>query len=385
LGALPAPLAGREALILAAEIASFEPDEARAIFEREHQKLKPLDANNRYAAYTRAAVAGVAARLNLPEANALADETLAALIKQYGENDIYGSLEGAIEALATGGAAFTERALGQIPVARRTWAADRAVLVLAQFDLDGARRLLDLMPGWAQTQAGQNDQMTAMRQTSAFARGALAVIPRLARTDPAAALALARRVTGESLKGQALSAAALGQPRAEAEKLLREVFDMPDGYMFSDSHVSIARRASVLDPALGETMALDVEKRIQGLENRFDNVIVPPELAWVLARTQPGRARLLLEREWENAKGKDDAESWRRQGIVLAMARADWERALELTKSLNTPTQEGQNARSDRPLLLLMTQWALAPSELRAVASLGTAQSSSMAFSGDNF
>jgi hypothetical protein len=380
LGALPAPIAGLEGLMLAAQIEPFEPDEARAIFERERAKLQPLDANNRTPAYMRSAVAAVAARLNLPEANTLADETLTALVKQYGENDVYHAIDAAIERLAMGGGAFTERALGQIPVARRSRAANRAVTILAQFDLDGARRVLDLIPGWTQPERDES-----MRATDAFARGVLVIIPRLGRIDPAAALALARRVTSLGFKEQALASAALWQPRAEAEKLLREAYDIdvPDGFVpVSIYHLLVALRASAFDAALGEEMALDVEKRFQSLELRPDNVVVPPGLVWILARTQPGRARLLLEREWDIAKNEDLGQ---RQDVVIAMASADWERALDMARSLGTSAPEGLNTRPERRLPLLMAQWALAPSQLRLVASLEKAKDSMMAFNGDDF
>ncbi|HEX8552449.1 MAG TPA: carboxypeptidase-like regulatory domain-containing protein [Abditibacteriaceae bacterium] len=382
LGALPAPIAGREGLKLAAQIASIEPDEARAIFDRERAKLPPLDLNNSTTAYTRGAVVGLAARLNLPEANTLADEALATLVKRFGETDHSGVIDGTIEQLAIGGGAFTERALAQLPVSRRLGVASRVLPVLAQFDLDGARHLLDLIPGW--TQPAQTDVMSVMRADSAFAHGVLAVIPRLGRTDPAAALALARRVTSDNLKAQPLASAATWQPRAEAEKLLREASEMSDGNGFSNSRLSIATRASAIDATLGEKMALDFEKRLQSADNPFGREMVSPELAWILARTQPGRARLLLEREWANARD-NDPESWRRQGIAFAMANADWERAVDMAKSLATPAQDRQNARSERRLLLLLTQWALAPSQLRAAASLNTAQSHLLPFDGETF
>ncbi|HEX8834984.1 MAG TPA: carboxypeptidase-like regulatory domain-containing protein, partial [Abditibacteriaceae bacterium] len=378
LGALPAPLAGIEGLTLAAQIASFESDEARAIFDRERAKLQPLDANNRTPAYMRAALAAVAARLNLPEANTLADETLAALVKQYGVNDVYHALDAAIERLAMGGGAFAERALEKIPVARRSRAAYRAVIVLSHFDLDGARRLLDLIPGW--TQPDNNGQM---KEIDAFAQGALAVIPRLGRVDPAAALALARRVKSDGFEAQALASAAWWQPRAEAKKLLREAYEMPDGFpMVSIARFLIARRASVLDAALGEEMVLEAEKYFQSLENPQVYTMVPAELSWILARTQPGRARLLLERSWEMAKHE---AWWSRQDIAFAMVKIDWQRALEMAKSLGTSAPEGLNTRPERRLPLLMIQWALAPSQLREMVSFERAKDSSMAFRGEDF
>ncbi|HEX8833572.1 MAG TPA: hypothetical protein VF719_05195, partial [Abditibacteriaceae bacterium] len=329
------------------------------------------------------AVLGLAARLNLPEANTLADEALTALVKRFGETDNSGVIDGTIEAMAIGGGAFTERALAQIPVSRRSGIAYRTVPVLAQFDLDGARHLLDVMAGW--TQPEKKDDMSAMRADSAFAHGVLAVIPRLGRIDPAAALALARRVTGENLKAQPLASAAIWQPRAEAEKLLREAAEMSDDNGYANSQLGIATRASALDAALGEKMVLDFEKRLQRTDDSHDRYIlemVTPELAWILGRTQPGRARLLLEREWASATEKDP-ESWKRQGIAFAMASANWERAVEMAKSLNT--SEGQITRHHSRLLMLLAQWALAPSKLRAAASLSTAQSHLLAFGGDTF
>jgi protocatechuate 3,4-dioxygenase beta subunit len=379
LGALPAPAAGIEAVRLALELVPYMPDEAREIYNRE-KALLPAVPDGKYPNRSKALLlAALAARLGQhDEAFAVAEPVIDQFLATQTEADHVYQWAAPIYEVALGGTLLAERVLAKYPAERRTSAAHHAVIVLAGNDLAGARRLLETV---APKPIGENnaaaDNATADNVAGGGAlvaisardqsdhdyhRALYAVIQRLAPTDPAPALALARGVTAEWHKGNALALAAAGQQGEERTKLLREAATAGDD---SPVSTSLAQYALLLDPRLGEELVVDLAQgMLTGSRNAEEiSIYRLPGLAWVLGRIHPGQTRLLLERGWERRKD----EHWsQRQEIILAMAAVDWNRAVELANSLPSVDAAGKVLENERPSMLrLLAKFALTPDEIR--------------------
>jgi protocatechuate 3,4-dioxygenase beta subunit len=373
LGALPAPASGPEAIKLAREIAPYLPDEAREIFNRAKALLPPANSGKTPPQETVLALASLAARLGMnDEAFALADPAIDKFVAAQGKNSDYYSWRPPVDAVAAGGSLLFERLLARYPAERKAYAVRRAIPILARIDLGSARRLLETIPGKPTELDGDNEYQFETE----YHRAVFAVLERLAPSEPAAALAIARRVTSPQYQGKALALAASGAQGPERSALLREAFDYPSGFFGVAGRLPIARHAAMLEPALGESLLLEVA---QGMVIDDDGPLKAlygeqtAELAWVLGRMQPGRARLLLEKEWSS-----QTESWYRHQLVAAMAILDWKRAREMADSAEATTAAeaaGNAAVNERNRIVrLLAQVALAPANFRQRSSLFSIQ-----------
>jgi hypothetical protein len=365
LAALPEPLTGSTAVELALEMAGVLPEEARAIFDRETAKLTPLDVTKSHLIRERMLLAALAARLGLVEqANALLDSAIEAQMTLNAKPVEWKQMNGTIDTVAKGGAALFERALAKVPAKDKAKELTSAIPTLARFDLAEARRLFDAIPGLLPPQGADSTQEWN------YGRAVLAIIGRVGETNPAEALAMARRVTNEQTRGKALALAATWQPADERLKLLREAFLMRGESMDWSQSLPIVRHASNIIPELGETMALELEEIMEAQSGRYGmfNRYGFPELTSILGRTRPGYARLLLEQEWEQRLGGD---SWERREVVLAMIAIDWSRALEMADALQTTDANGKVQDNERlDVIGSIIRWAQAPEKLRSAVSV---------------
>ena len=159
----------------------------------------------------------------------------------------------------------------------------------------------------------------------------------LAATDPAAAIIEAEKVTkGYQIQGVALeiarAAIASNQP-ATARAALR--LGLKDSYMGRMGAAPLALLAQSFDADVARELLASMESSIFESDYHDQDYLTVAYYAMALRDSDPGRARLLLEAEWErriNAK-TDGNDRWNRASRLHALARAmalyDVERALQ--------------------------------------------------------
>jgi protocatechuate 3,4-dioxygenase beta subunit len=302
-----------------------------ALAEKLFEQAKALESkDNEGAVYGPALLAALAARLKKEEAVALADKSIAATTRN-------GELGAVAEVLGQGNAALAERAIAKMQPDKDPRQGDtthyyvRAIESLAPHDTPGALSLLDKL-----------EKVNGNNAEFAWGQAAVHIIRALGPRDPAAALALARRVESDHSKVTALALAARFQPREDALKILREAAQAvtPHYYNAVGTLAKVAGQAYDLDAAVGKeifALALDhLPSDTQGEEERRSwrqqsGAGQVALLAFHYARVDPVQARLLLEREWAYQKALPTTE--RRHNfsdLAVAMAALDPERAKEM-------------------------------------------------------
>jgi protocatechuate 3,4-dioxygenase beta subunit len=366
----PAILTGEAAVRTAIEIAPYMPDEALAVYDRERPKLAPLKTTDFQAISPWLAMGALAARLDKPaDATALVEPAIEALVQLVAagpaDQGYRYYLDSTFEVIASGGTKLVEQAIAKLPDEIRPLALAEAIAPLAEVDLEGAQNLLTPLKEKLQAETGD----PLLNPHYYYHRGLFAIMGRLGPTNPEAALALARSVTINEYQSKALALAATWQPAAERAKLLQQAYDLPAEYAQPIWRLPIVRRALALDMTLGESLLTDMEQQTLKGNNVIDDMnrrsII--DLPWLMAPVHPGRARLLLEGEWERRKSQERGDS---SDIAVAMMRVDWKRALEMAENLRKTDANGIMQDSQRRYTLqLMAQWVIAPADWRANVS----------------
>ena len=277
-----------------------------------------------------ALVAALAARIGSGEADALTDKALR-LAKVPGDR-----LLDVANVLARGSAGAAARAIEAFPPLEPGDNASQAyfyvglIEALAQHDMNGALALLDKLEALPDSQA-----------EFSFGRAALKLIPLLGARDPAAALALARRVRNEEGdKAPALALAARFQPKAQALELLREAArSIPESYWIVASTLGqIAAQAHELDAQTGAELFARGRDKMQALMDekgswrQQQGAREVAVFAFHLARSNPNQSRALLEEEWAFQKSlpPDVRQFSRLDDLAIAMVAIDPVRAREM-------------------------------------------------------
>lgn len=272
-------------------------------------------------------------------------------------------LEGLASRAAEGGAAFVEQVTAQMAPAARVEALSRAIPIVAHYDAPGALRLLNEIeeshvtpeelkaPGGGSRLNGDPEY--------AFGIAAKPVIAALGLADPAAALALARRVKSSYHSPLALALAAQAQPKAIAGPLFLEAFAAAETDYHSDK-ARIAAMAFAVDPDLGRTLFADLKGQLVNRPNLANDGALPA-FAFYYARVEPAASRLMLEAEhtrlWQTGK----AAGWGLEGVALAMAAINVDRALEIARSMPGPDTNGRYDTQRK-----IAQYVVAPAAIRA-------------------
>src|SRR5258706_9462573 len=125
----------------------------------------------------------------------------------------------------------------------------------------------------------------------------------MGKRDPAAALKIARTVTGERRRSMALAIAAKYQSIDAARKLYTEaVLSLPEGMDHPDHIARIASIAFEQDKALGKQVYAEAVKKLdtkQGLEG----------FAFYYARVNPVESKRILEAELANDHANPDTQN----------------------------------------------------------------------------
>jgi hypothetical protein len=250
-----------------------------------------------------------------------------------------GGVPATAEGLATGGARLAEAALQFVPPPQRAYALGRIIPQLAEDDLPGARRLLELLP---QQIKPQNTRTSNADPEWAFGLAAKAILRRMSTPDAADALALARRVANEFHRGEALALAARLQPEPGRAALLREAFELETKQPASRKESLITSIALEADPQVGNELLAKIEDAF------FDStrwplgepISVP---AFYMAKTQPGRARAWLEWKWSRAQNtvRGINGPMELKSIAMAMSAVNTPRALEMANAIPPEKEAG--------------------------------------------
>ncbi len=301
----------------------------------------------------------LAATLKLPEASALVDEALAA--EDVDADRGYGIM--VAEALARADMAQAKRVLGKLQGNEKA----NALRSVAEVIVEEGK--LEELPGFMQIlDAAEN---SGDESNFGFSMTALHLIPVLGRTDPAAALKLAQRVHYRYYRPRALTLAALFQEKKLMRELLQKAAALALGHQAPVAELAqVAIYTSPHFPELARDMterALEVyqksseetPKLYSGREKDVQN------LAIALSFTDKIAARELLEIAWiklQRQSGEEGRKGSDEQKIALAMANVDFERALQMARSV---TEEVSGMSYRRLTLRQLAQWVLASPKKR--------------------
>ena len=239
-----------------------------------------------------------------------------------------------------------EKLAPQLEDGRRTmkgWALSGVTKALAPVDVAAARRLLAVL--WERV--GEDDQA---RQS--INKASRAVVRELAKTEPEAALALARQWTNanKSPDPETLALAATHLPDAKRAAIFQEAFNQTEGaYSAPATQARVAALAYETDPALGRRLFHQFGLLIQNERNRgtnWDNSSGIAEFAFYLSRDDPATARLLLEQEYSRRLDAPGMNNNSVSGsIALAMIALDADRALEIARTFPITKSRRSEAR----------------------------------------
>jgi hypothetical protein len=325
-------------------------------------------------------LAALAARLNERDANKLTDLAVIATERVNGPKAAEGRLGFYAEVVAEGGADLVRRLISDMNAVGRVRALERAIPVVARRDVKAAQALLTEMEADmraaastpAEPQSPANDAMYRPTSDQSFAAAAYAVVKALGPSDPAAALALARRTKETPYirysKANMLALAAGFQSPTVALQVLREA--MEEARNSSHPNAETAARIAMLtykvDAAAGEAMFAQVKEKIIRPLPAYEEDEMRPTIApyaFYYSAIDPAQSRLLIESEWMwRTTGKETSNRATILGLLSqAMATIDVERALEMSQSLPETYGERGNVRGQ------IIKYVLAPEAVRRV------------------
>lgn len=279
----------------------------------------------------------LAAKLGHPSAQTWADFTLSIIEREYPvrqgmREDIKRRV---LTIAARGGDENYERFASEVPAGVRIAALSETIDKTIDTDPKAALALLDKLE--ALPAAKQNDDFDQRTDKQyAFGRVALKLVKSLAKTDPAAALTLARRIGRADQRALALAFAAQGQSGTAREALFREAIELSTN-AGSATGARIVALAFDSDPIFGKTLFDALLVRIEAdQQSRPDRGYYDtPEAAFTIARIDRAAARRLIERSFAAQKASaQPGNDWSLNGSALAMSAVDIPRALEMARSI---------------------------------------------------
>ena len=288
------------------------------------------------------------------------------------ENDEASS--GLVAALIEGIAMFDPEMAAQaaldLPVAQSIRPLSHAIVAIAPQNLDLALSLLERIPVGmsAQELAGAADNTKPHVRNDepdwAFGVAAKAIIPELGKKDPAAAQALAERVSSPSYRGDALVLAAQFLDAQTTTKLYDEaVAATLTNTQASYEHVTTISRYAAQLVQRYQQPGLDLFEQAQQLmeKHRAQDPLGATDdvagFAFYRAALDTAQSRALLENEWKRLQAQK-ALAQNLSTIARAMSAVDIDRALEMARSLDEDFWRFDTQRK-------IAQYVLAPDEVR--------------------
>jgi len=310
----------------------------------------------------------IAATLKLPEAAGHRNEFMALIEKEKDNNQ----LSYILPALAAVDSDYALKLLLRLPQELRPRAYQSIIHGIAAKQPALALRLLDELEKLPQDQD----------MPSYFGSAVTSAIPAFGKTDPATALALARRVPPDYMQSRALFAASRYQPRQTALELWQEMLEISSTY----SEPSPARLAALIydaDPAAGLPLFTEARRQLDGKgeggvgdSSISINSRIRAAWAFYAARIDPAWSRLVLEREF--ARELEGARQFGNEGrpfeSIIAMAAVDLDRALEMYSMLPDEKDKPFYSFSERTNTLnAISRYVLTPASKRATMYFGHA------------
>lgn len=334
---------------------------------REWQAPKTIDGQSVYTGFF---IAALAARLESPDANKIFGDALVLTLNSFPDNGPQSAgsfLVAAEEVAARGSLELVEKIAEQLPPGPRVHGLSRAAAPLAKHDLAGARKLLDEIAAIKvveKTNIGNEDPEYA------FGLAAKPIIVELRKTDSAAALALARRVSHSSHRAMALALAAQSQSAAKRAEIFREAMAATREYGESTKS-QIAAMAYEIDPVLGAALFEEARAALPAA-SQYNSDDAVAAYAFYAARIAPAESRLMLEQSFAQLRQNANSQGWNFKDVVLAMSAADVDRALEMARALPDddvssvlPAGAGEKSATRFDLQRKIAQYIIAPDRVR--------------------
>jgi hypothetical protein len=275
-----------------------------------------------------------------------------------------GLVSAIVEGWASWAPELVEVALPQLSIGAQADSLARAIAELSPRDLPRARRLLEQLS--ALPVAGAEDRGNSLNRDSewAFGLAAKSVIQHMGATDPAGALALARRVKSSYHRADALAKAAQFQPRSDALKLLREAADLSVG---KQNEVDFLARLGAQAYDFDAVTARELWERALTALRRpdFHGNGGLSNIAFYMARDDAARARLLLESAFARVRVQPGASPWQLSSYAQAMAAIDTERALQFADLIPPSSANGSEIMARFDVRRKIAQYILALDNVR--------------------
>jgi len=341
-------------LILGSAVAAVDPEIGLTLY-REGRKLAAgrQATHPMMTAFTNTSLWKMAAALKQPEVAEYRTAILE-MAKQQTDNDMLMAIVEGVAAIDSG---VAETIMEQVPSRERLGRLDSVLRVLSRTEPATALR-------WLEKVAKSSDERAAAH----FGYAALPVIRALGPTDPAAALALARRVPHES-RATALMLAARFQSKELAISLIEEV--APGMPVTSNTTYNRARLAALLyqlDRAAGKKLFATAK---MGAEEDTEQPDTMATFAFYYSRVDPAQSRIVLEREFARHldKARQNYATNSLYGLVGAMAAVDIDRALQLFELVPEPNKDDapNNPYQRQSVLQSIGRYLLATETQRAV------------------
>jgi hypothetical protein len=247
---------------------------------------------------------------------------------------------------------LAEQLLARIPDDAEPYVYQSAILPLARANMAVALRLLERLDKLPKRAEYQDPFDTAVP----------GVVAELGKTDPAAALALARRVHERYARTIALVMAARFQPKELAISILQEAFAAAPEHPDSPS-ARIAAMLYALDPQAG--LKAFAEAKTKWTQwSRAGNVA---NWAFYYSRIDPAESRMLLEQEFarDYEEAIQNGSSQDLLQYIGAMAAVDLDRALELLASIPREQDAANSFWFRTTRLERIARYVLAPTSRR--------------------
>jgi hypothetical protein len=206
----------------------------------------------------------------------------------------------------------------QIDVNQRARALARAIPHVALSDAKMANTMLSDI-----------DQIPVAGTYRSFASAACFVIEQIGKTDPAAALKIARGVISNEHRAIALAMAARAQMKEAALPILREAAAAAPT---TEGRVHILSRVAAIayeiDPTLGKELFAEALKATNGEAS--------PAYVFYYSQVNPAECKTMIDSGVAalKAKGQDNETGWRLQRWALAAAAVDVDKAVEIAKGV---------------------------------------------------
>ncbi len=221
-------------------------------------------------------------------------------------------------------------------------------------DFDDGMSLLHAMPSIAPSDPAAAERLLeAQRQLNIindgeFVADMLPVIQALGKLDPAAALALAKAQPLRTYPEALLNAAA-SQPKEEAERIIRSVFTEE-----GNRTVMNLARVNAFDPTFAKELYTKYKQNFEAESDHFterrDFGDDPSDgnrllYAYLISSIDPVEARLILETEFADARGKVrfGASPFIQHFFPQAMCALDLNRAEQMLKDIHDPVDDRYN------------------------------------------